>query len=224
MEGQPSLCNFLFYRLFYYMEQNDLLDPINENRLFALHYVYLPCKNRSLKQVKEAWNCHGLRTERGKPPNQLFTAGLLRLRYSGLDAVELFEDVSDEYGESEEGGSHNAEAVDDNQGVSVPQLSVSITPMQLSRIHEAVSPLSEDSEYGISSVQNSSSDTGQSLSFTFVLMYILHNYVIKPHVYRDVALCIGSFVRNFHIGFDPDYECHKKTRPVCNNTPDDRIV
>ena len=35
---------------------------------------------------------------------------------------------------------------------------------------------------------------------------------------------IGSFVRNFHIGFDPNYEVIKKTRPVCNNTPDDRIV
>ena len=136
-----------YYQLFYYMEQHDLLDPINENHLFALHYVYLPRINRSLKQFKEAWNCHGLRTEREKTPNQLFTAGLLRLRYSGLDAVDLFEDVSDEYGQSEEGGSNNEEAVDDDQGVPVPQLSVSITPVQLSRIQETVSPLSDDSDY-----------------------------------------------------------------------------
>ena len=40
-----------YYRLFYYMEQHDLLDPINENHLFALHYVYLPRINRgSLKK------------------------------------------------------------------------------------------------------------------------------------------------------------------------------
>ena len=57
---------------------------------------------------------------KGKTPNQLFTAGLLRLRYSGFDAVNLFEDVSDEYGQFEEGESHNEEAVDDDQGVSVP--------------------------------------------------------------------------------------------------------
>ena len=132
------------------MEQHDLLDPINENHLFALHYIYLPRINRSLKQFKEAWNCHELRTERGKPPNQLFAAGILRLRYSGLDAVDLFEDVSDEYGQSEEGGSNNEEAVDDDQGVPVPQLSVSITPVQLSRIQETVSPFSDDSDYGIS--------------------------------------------------------------------------
>ena len=44
----------------------------------------------------------------------------------------------------------NEEAVDDDQGVSVPQLSISITPMHLSRIHEAGSPLSDDSDNGIS--------------------------------------------------------------------------
>ena len=140
-----------------------------KKHLFALHYVYLPRINRSLKQFNEAWNCHGLPTERGKTPNQLFTAGLLRLRYSGLDAVDLFEHVSDEYGESEEGGSHNEEAVDDDQGVSVPQLSISITPMQLSRIHEAVSPLSNDSEYGISLYRIVLQILDKSLSFTFVL-------------------------------------------------------
>ena len=90
--------------------------------LFALHYVYLPRINCSLKLFKEAWNCHGhgLHIERGKIPNQLFTAGLLSLRYSGFDAVDHFEDVSDEYGNTEEGESHNEEAVDDDQGVSVP--------------------------------------------------------------------------------------------------------
>ena len=43
-------------------------------------------------------------------------------------------------------------------------------------------------------------------------------------VYRSVAMPIGSFARNFHIGFDPDYELIKNTRPVSNKTPDDRIV
>ena len=38
---------------------------------------------------------------------------------------------------------------------------------------------------------------------------------------------IGSFVRNFHIGFDPDYELINNTRPVSRlstKTPDERIV
>ena len=31
-------------------------------------------------------------------------------------------------------------------------------------------------------------------------------------------------LRNFHIGFDPDYECYLKTRPIYNITPDHRMV
>ena len=32
----------LYYRLFYFMEQQGILDPLNEVQLFALQYVYLP--------------------------------------------------------------------------------------------------------------------------------------------------------------------------------------
>ena len=32
----------LYYRLFYYMEDSSLLDPINERQLYALHYIILP--------------------------------------------------------------------------------------------------------------------------------------------------------------------------------------
>ena len=38
----------LFYRLFYYMEYQDLLEPTNEHHLFALHYVYLKRINFAL--------------------------------------------------------------------------------------------------------------------------------------------------------------------------------
>ena len=39
-----------------------------------------------------------------------------------------------------------------------------------------------------------------------------------------IIFIIGSFARNFHIGFDPDYELNKNMRPVSNKTHDDRIV
>ena len=52
------------------------------------------------------------------------------LRYSGLDAIDVLKDVSDEYEKSEEGGSHNEEAVNDDQGVSVPQSGTLRQPTQ----------------------------------------------------------------------------------------------
>ena len=39
----------MFNRLFYYLEQNNLLNPITEEHLFAIHYVFLPRINRALK-------------------------------------------------------------------------------------------------------------------------------------------------------------------------------
>ena len=53
----------LFYRLFYYLEYHDLLNPIDDVHLFALHYV--------LCQFKNGWNSHTIRTEHGHSPINL---------------------------------------------------------------------------------------------------------------------------------------------------------
>ena len=37
----------LYYRLFYFMEHNLLLNPLNELHLWALHYVFLPRINKA---------------------------------------------------------------------------------------------------------------------------------------------------------------------------------
>lgn len=68
----------LFYKLFYYLEKNDLLEQINDFHLFSIHFFFLPRINRSLQQFRLAWNDHSIRTERGKTPNQLFAMGSLQ--------------------------------------------------------------------------------------------------------------------------------------------------
>ena len=67
----------VYYRLFYYMEQNGLLNPIDTNHLFALQYVYLPRINQSLEVFCDGWNNHRLRSEHHQTPLQLFTAGVI---------------------------------------------------------------------------------------------------------------------------------------------------
>lgn len=61
----------------------------------------------------------------------------------------MFETVSGEYGQSEEGAS-NVEG--DDEGVSVPRLALSITPEQMSQIQNTctVNPISDDDQYGLS--------------------------------------------------------------------------
>lgn len=136
----------LYYRLFYYLEYNDLLNSMDEVGLFAIQYIFLPRINRSLEQFKEAWNCHGLRTERGNTPYQLFTVGALRLRHSGISALDFFESVPEDYGTEE----NVTVPVGDDGGIEVPRTSVQLTDEQVAELHEQVNPLHDSTDYGIS--------------------------------------------------------------------------
>ena len=57
--------------LFMYLETSGLFDPQNEIHLFSLQYVYLPEVNRSLQELTQEWNHHGLTTEGNYSPRQL---------------------------------------------------------------------------------------------------------------------------------------------------------
>ncbi len=70
-----SACIVLYYRLFYYMEDINILDPECDVHLFCLHYVYMPRINRSLILFKDAWNNHPLSSESQMSPSQLWMSG-----------------------------------------------------------------------------------------------------------------------------------------------------
>lgn len=136
----------LYYRLFYFLEHNGLLDPLNEKHLFTLHYVFLPRINRALTVFHEGWNSHGIRTEHHQSPQQLFTAGVLRLRSSGLAAVDFFDAVGEDYGRSlydQQTGSGEHEAV------TVPQSRFMISQVDMIALQERFDPLADSDNYGI---------------------------------------------------------------------------
>ena len=66
----------VFYRLFYYLEERQMLDPITECHLYALHY-YLPRINKALTEFRDLWNHHPLRTANHKSPHQLFVSDMI---------------------------------------------------------------------------------------------------------------------------------------------------
>lgn len=43
----------LFYRLFYYLEEQGVLNPDNDVHIYALHYIYIPRVNDTLTAFKE---------------------------------------------------------------------------------------------------------------------------------------------------------------------------
>ena len=134
----------LFYRLFYFLEHHGHLDPISDTHLYALHYVYLPRVNRALQQFHQAWKHHGVRTEGGRTPNQLFTAGSLRLRNSGLAALDFFNNVADDYGTDEDGIANP-----DNEGVEIPPSEVQLTEEQVNELQQIVNPLTDCDDMGV---------------------------------------------------------------------------
>ena len=97
--------------------------------MYTLHYIFIPRINRSLQEFASAWNNHGLRTENGQTPNQIFTAGALNLRYSGIVALD-FSIVPEGYGTEEEGTAPD----ESYNAVEVPHIYFNITQAQLSAI------------------------------------------------------------------------------------------
>jgi len=127
----------LHYRLFYYLEDQGLLNPMNEIHvhLYALHYVYLPRINRSLTQFRKGWNSDGIRTEHCWSPQQIFTGGALQLQLSGMVALDFFETVDESYGIEEE-----SLTVDQEDAVTVPELSLQLIDEHVQQLQKPLTP------------------------------------------------------------------------------------
>lgn len=80
---------YVYHHLFYHLEEVSVIDPSNEDHLFALHYVYVPRINGHLESWKSGYIHHSIRTAGSRTPMQLYILGLLEMR--GSDLVELIE-------------------------------------------------------------------------------------------------------------------------------------
>ena len=135
----------LYYRLFYYLEECGILDPINERQVYALHYIYVPRINRSIEEFRQSWNHHRIRTAQHKTPYQLFTAGCMILQQSQLTAFDFFSDVDASYGVDPEG----PEPDDEDGTVIVPRLNFQLQPEDYQQLTIMINPLSHSANYGI---------------------------------------------------------------------------
>ena len=134
----------LFYKLFYFMEQVDLLDCLNETHLYSLHYVFIPRINQALALFIGGWNHHSIRTAHHKSPHQLFTTGALLLQHSGLAALDFFENVEEEYGIDMEGPIPSQ-----GRSIVVPEVPIRLSSENFALLQQAVNPLAPSDEFGI---------------------------------------------------------------------------
>ena len=133
----------LFYKLFYYLEHNNYLNPLNEAHITALHYIFIPRINQALTRFKDAWNHHPIRTAHSRTPSQLFVSRALQLQRSGLPAVDFFERVDESYGIEEDGLDGS------DEGISVPSISFTLSEDHLTLLKQTIHPLSDSDNYGI---------------------------------------------------------------------------
>lgn len=74
------------------MEDMGILDVLDAVDIFCLHYVSKDLVQEACIRFQRSWNCHAIRTEGNKSPNQLYIAGLANLKshnstYTELDQV-----------------------------------------------------------------------------------------------------------------------------------------
>ena len=65
--------------LFYFMEANEILDPLNEIHLLALQLVFIERIITALLDFIVYWNNRKFRTEHSQTPNQLWITGICQI-------------------------------------------------------------------------------------------------------------------------------------------------
>ena len=135
----------LYHRLFHYLEEENALDHLNEQHLFALHYIYIPRINNALSQFTHGWNNHHIRTCHSQSPLQIYTKGMMLLEKDGIPALDYYNSIDEEvYGVEE---LHDHVAVNNaNNTVDVSPLNVEVNEQELRQL---VNPLQESDNYCI---------------------------------------------------------------------------
>lgn len=134
-----------FAKTFGELEDDGLLDPLNEIHLYALHYLYIPRINTCLEEFKRQWMHHGLSTENGQSPIQLYTIGVLTNANSDYSAINsiLHNDFS-YYGVDLDGPF----PLDTDYQVSVPESSLQLSIAQEQFLSTQFNPRADDGENG----------------------------------------------------------------------------
>ena len=136
-----------FSNIFYHLEDCQVLDPLSETDLYALHYVYIKRINKALEEFVLQYNNHPMRTAHNHSPLQVFYEGVLsHSTCTGAHSIIAGDIPDSTYGiDDEVPGSIDSE---DDSVVVVPP-SVNISPEQLEQLEWAIDPIQDDNQHGM---------------------------------------------------------------------------
>ncbi len=147
MGRAKSSGNILFCSSFFnFMEEHNVLDSPNELRFFCLHYIYLPRIQRAATEFQNQWNNHGLSTQGGKTPLQLWQRGIVSNVGIYNPSMNGVCDINSDF------------AIDDNiplsqfqtsSAVIVPSINISISDTTMETRQWTFDPFEDDGNHGI---------------------------------------------------------------------------
>ncbi len=141
-----------FYRLFHFMECQQILDIENDIHLYALHFVFLPRIDRELMLWNDVHNYQGIRTMSYQYPLNVWYNGVLRNLESNSSAIHnirSFNISNSSHDVLQEFGIDWDLSDPPDHIVTVPNVPNPLTDEQNSTLHEEIDPLSESQHDGI---------------------------------------------------------------------------
>ena len=124
----------VFHQVFHHLEECGKLDPLSEQDLFCLHFVYIPRISKALDMFKTGWNNHAITTENCKTPLQMFTRGTIAHGPQPPQSTIH---------------SNSNSPVDVSSGVFVPEVNCSLGNEKEAQLRNLINPLQTSSCYGI---------------------------------------------------------------------------
>lgn len=138
--------SFHYVNLFNFMEEHGVLDSLNELHLFCLHFIYLPRIQRAVREFRDQWNNHGLSTERGLTPLQLWQRGIVNNAGSHNPSLNGICDVDSELIIDD---SMPVAQLQTNNNVVVPSVISNINDTTMAYLHQTFDPFADDENHGI---------------------------------------------------------------------------
>ena len=121
----------IYSRMFAQMEEDALLNPASCVDIFCLHLVFLPHINMAINTFVDSWNCHQLRTENNRTPQQIYCEDSL-LYFPDQDVLRSVNWT--EYGQDPTGNQEFVTGDSYVNIINIPSVNVPLTPSQLQDI------------------------------------------------------------------------------------------
>ncbi|XP_019853028.1 PREDICTED: uncharacterized protein LOC109582628 [Amphimedon queenslandica] len=136
-------CLIIFYKTFYQMEDEMLLNIEDDIHMFAFHYVFLKRINHALTQFMEAWNNHPLSSCHNMTPIQLWIQGLSNGLF--IDQYVVNQGELPYFGIDWDGPLSD----EDTNYVNVPDVDNPLTDEDYLELQETISPLDNSNSFGV---------------------------------------------------------------------------